>query len=244
VISSHSFLSSLHHGRIMNSSTRSQSGRVKVGCLGPGCLVALLIAFFTATVIGYVLFRSVRSAVDYYTTETPLPLQSTPAPQRDVDSVTQKLQALSRAMSDGSAASVTLSKEELAAIPWSEMAPREMRDRVAFSVAGNEIAARFSFRLGDVGSFGVASAVLASRLDRGVEGDAAGTVSIKGRVSDLKLTRLILNGKKFEDVALDGATVWFRGALDSYLKEHAAAAERIRLLDVKNDAVVVEIAPR
>jgi hypothetical protein len=184
-----------------------------------------------------------RSAIDHYTTDTLRPLEAIAVPQRDIVTVTEKLLELKRALAQGSAVSVALSKEEVAALPWSDLAPPHLRNQVALSLVGNEITARFAFRLSDVGSFGVASAVLASRLARGVEGNVAATLSIKNSAADLRLTRLQLQGHSFEDVALDGATVWCKGALESYLHEYAAVSARLQLLEVKGQTLVVQVSP-
>jgi hypothetical protein len=54
---------------------------------------------------------------------------------------------------------------------------------------------------------------------------------------------LKLQGHPFEDVALDGATVWCKGALNSYMQEYGALADRFQSLEVKDGSIDIEISP-
>jgi hypothetical protein len=168
---------------------------------------------FTVVIGGVSLYgvRSVREALEQYTSDSALPLDVPPVDSSAIASGASKLAALKKAYSEGAAYRAELSEAELQGIiqssPW--------RDKLRVSLAGDEVAAMFSFPLSDLGDWQAASVLFGDVGARALRGDAQGRFEISEGKASLKLSTLHLNKRPLEDMARAHAADWVVGAFNS-----------------------------
>jgi hypothetical protein len=192
----------------------NKSGHEKksYGCLGYGCLIAISLIILVGASLAWLITSSIRSSVETYTAKDPVEIISPVMSSAAAVSLQGKLADLSRMSSDPSVGGEFLfTSEELSALVMLSPFSRKL----TVSTAGDSILAQFSFRMSDVGNWQTARWLVGGYLDRYVNGSADANVLIENGVTMVTLRALTLNGRKFEDAALKGASKWVSGALDS-----------------------------
>lgn len=211
------------------------------GCLRYGLLIAFSIIVILTVGIGYFVIWRHQASVEYYTVA-----EFTPVPARSVSpaaivSVEKKLDELLQGYESGSPVSVILSTDDLVALPFSKQFPAELRERLALNLEGSTIAAQFSFKLRDL-SLGFAEVIHGKRLDRYATGTLRAEVSMVDGAPRIKLNEFSLAGRNLEDMALNGAQEWFRGAFESLISSDPKLAGRVERLEVAREGVVVQLS--
>lgn len=188
------------------------------GCLGYGCLIAVSLVIVVGASLAWLITSSIRSAVDTYTAKDPIALTSPVMSSSAAVSLQGKLADLTRLSGDSaSTGEITLTSEELSALVL--LSP--FNRKLSVSAVGDSVLAQFSFRMSDVGNWQTSRWLIGTYLDRYVNGTAEANVLIENGATRVTLRALTLNGRKFEDAALKGASKWVSGALDSALRASA-----------------------
>lgn len=198
----------------------NKSGHEKksYGCLGYGCLIAVSLVIVVGASLAWLITSSIRSAVDTYTAKDPIALTSPVMSSSAAVSLQGKLSDLTRLSGDSaSTGEITLTSEELSALVL--LSP--FNRKLSVSAVGDAVLAQFSFRMSDVGDWQTSRWLIGAYLDRYVNGTAEANVLIENGATRVTLRALTLNGRKFEDAALKGASKWVSGALDSALRASA-----------------------
>lgn len=198
----------------------NKSGHEKksYGCLGYGCLIAVSLVIVVGASLAWLITSSIRSAVDTYTTKDPIALTSPVMSSSAAVSLQGKLADLTRLSGDSaSTGEIALTSEELSALVL--LSP--FNRKLSVSAVGDAVLAQFSFRMSDVGDWQTSRWLIGAYLDRYVNGTAEANVLIENGATRVTLRALTLNGRKFEDAALKGASKWVSGALDSALRASA-----------------------
>lgn len=198
----------------------NKSGHEKksYGCLGYGCLIAVSLVIVVGASLAWLITSSIRSAVDTYTAKDPIALTSPVMSSSAAVSLQGKLSDLTRLAGDSaSTGEITLTSEELSALVL--LSP--FNRKLSVSAVGDAVLAQFSFRMSDVGNWQTSRWLIGTYLDRYVNGTAEANVLIENGATRVTLRALTLNGRKFEDAALKGASKWVSGALDSALRASA-----------------------
>lgn len=224
----------------------SRQGRSGPGCFGYGCVIAVVL--FT-TVIGGVAFygtRSVRKAVEQYTTVSAPPLTIAAVDSAYVESGRAKLEGLKAAFQNSSSFTGEFSQDELRAIiqssPW--------KDRILLSLAGDEFDAAFSFPLKALGEWQAASFLFGDLPERALRGNAKGRCSISEGKVKLTLSQLVLNDRTLEDMARGHAANWIVGAFNAAFNDEALhdskegvpeSLQKIRKAEIGNNRLLIEL---
>lgn len=188
------------------------------GCLGYGCLIAVSLVILVGASLAWLITSSIRSAVDTYTAKDPIALTSPVMSSSAAVSLQGKLADLTRLSGDSaSTGEITLTSEELSALVL--LSP--FNRKLSVSAVGDSVLSQFSFRMSDVGNWQTSRWLIGTYLDRYVNGTAEANVVIENGATRVTLRALTLNGRKFEDAALKGASKWVSGALDSALRASA-----------------------
>ena len=223
-----------------NNSVTSRSGP---GCFGYGCLIATVL--FTVVFGGIALYsvKSIRSAVEKYTTTTPSSI--VPATTDDAVTVSAhgRLTELVSAFNERRAHKVVFSETELRAL----LNQTSWHDRADATLVGDELKVSFAFPLSVLGDWKAASAIVGDITERQVAGTAQGNVLVRDGVVSIKLSHLTLNGHQLEEMAQGHASEWLTGAVNSMLDDYLGTEggvgrrARIRSLAVVEGSVQVEL---
>lgn len=217
------------------------------GCLGYGCLVSVCLLSVVLALVGLYLVRSVRNAVDTYTSPQPPSFQISPVPQAAVAAAEADLREIEALLKDPSGAgAVQLSSDEVSA------AARAIFGDVAdVSIEGSAFRGRFSMPLEKIFGESAARYVIGERISRFVYGSARGTVELRDRAVVINLSELELSGRRQEAQALVAASEWFSEAVTSALSEKPkppaggdALIDRLSELALRDGMLMVSILPR
>lgn len=210
------------------------------GCLRYGLLIAFSIIVILTVGIGYFIIWRHQASVEYYTVAefSPVPVRSI-SPEA-VARAENKLAELLRGYESGSPVSVTLSADDVAALPFAKQFSSDLRERLALSLDGSTITADFSFKLRDL-SLGFAEVIHGKRLDRYATGKLRAEVGMVDGAPRIKLTELSLAGKNLEDMALGGANTWFQGALESLISSDPKLTGRITRVEISENGMASEL---
>jgi hypothetical protein len=155
--------------------------------------------------------KSVRQAVEQYTSQVAPPLEMPPVDPSAAESGSIKFTALRKAYNEGTPYTVEFSEGELMGIiqssPW--------KDKLRVALVDNEMAVTFSFPLSDLGDWKAASVLFGDIGGRALRGDAQGRFEILEGKASLNLSKLRLNDRPLEDMARAHAAEWVLGAFNA-----------------------------
>jgi hypothetical protein len=193
----------------MNSPHQKKGG---FGCLGYGCLIAVIIALLGAGGLFFFVRSGMRTALDSYTTGGPVAIPTVVVDQGAIDAALQKEQELRRLFTDSHASGeVVLTQSDvnglLVSSKWSE--------RVSVTMSGESVSGQFSFQMSDLGGWERASVFIGDKLNRYVTGSATATGSVENGQVRVDLKDLTLNGHAFDADSSKFASEWVSGAIQS-----------------------------
>lgn len=227
--------------------TQATAPRRGFGCLGYGCLVSVAILTVVLAIIGLYLLRSIRGAVDTYSSPQPPQFVVAPVEPGTLATAEAALKRMRDLLNDPKAeGTVSLSSAELSA------ASRAIFGDVAeFTIEGAVFRGRFSLQLEKLFGDSAGRFILGDRISRFVYGNAAGTLALKGKVVEVQLSELELSGRKQEDQALVAASSWVSEAVTSMLSEKPeppasgdAVIDRLSELALRDGSLTVSFRPR
>lgn len=219
--------------------TNVSRGGARFGCFTYGCGFALILSVVLFGGLGYYYVTSLRSAFEEYSAEQPPALPPITIGTEVSTAAVAKLASLRDAVDQKSSAQRTFSEAELNALISTSVA----KDAVRVSLAGDEVAAQFSFAPSLFGDWRAARLVLGSSYNRFFNGACKAKVSVKNAVASVNFTELNLNGHALEDMARGHASQWVSGALNagSDGAEEKPLVSAIRYLIIKDGVVEVSV---
>jgi hypothetical protein len=219
------------------------SGGARFGCFTYGCGFALILSIVVFGGLGYYYVNSLRSAFNEYSSERPPALPPLQVDSSVSDAASAKFETLRSAVAQKATSQQTFSEAELNGLISKSVA----KDAVRVSVAGDEVAAQFSFTPALFGDWRSARLVLGSSYERFFNGTCKAKVSVNNGVATVNFTELNLNGHTLEDMARGHASQWVSGAINATAMEGSDGAETkpyvsaIRYLVVKDGRVEVSV---
>lgn len=223
----------------MSTSTATRSGP---GCFAYGCVIATVIFCVVVGGIWFFSLRSMRDAVEQYTSATLVPLASVEV-QAEVDSLaSEKLAGIQAALAARRELSVDFSEQEIQALiqrsSWSEW--------LRVSLRGEDVSVQFAFPLAALGEWYAASFLVGNITERTLVGRAQGVVKVDAGVPSLSISHLVLNNKTLEDLPRGYAAEWIVGALTNLPSGTAAdsvSIQSIRKLSIHDGRLQVTVGP-
>lgn len=214
------------------------------GCLGYGCLVAVVLLLLVLGGVGFYLLSSFRNAVDKYTAEAPT-MQEAPPPGAEIgQSAFEKLREMSVLFSQGgSQDSVSFNSAELTALAQSIVGPR-----TSVELAAGTFKVTTSLELSKLfAQTPWTRALLGAREDRYVNGTATGKIKLITDQDErirVDLESLSFNEQPLEGDALVRASQWFSGWASSAAKDLENSGGRVRLnrLELSEDALTLGVS--
>lgn len=226
------------------SAPQASQRKGSFGCLGYGCLVAVVLLLVVLGGVATYLVYSVRNAVDTYSAEGPTTGDVAVAESAKATAA-EKLQALRKLVSEsGSAGSVTFTAAELTALAQELAGPR-----LLVELSGTTIRVAGSVQLSRLFAISpLARTILGARESRYMNAD--GSAKLLLLVDEplpvrVELQSLSFNSKPVEGDALVQAAEWFSGWASGLALQPSKDGQRNRLsrLDVSDNALTIGIAP-
>jgi hypothetical protein len=229
----------------------TQGKRSGCGCLGLGCLVSAVISILVAVGVSWFVLRSVRGAVEGYTSE-----QATAVPVATIDDATrqsaeQKLADLREVLgSKEGQGGFSFSGPELQAIAQNAV----FGNKVALDAQGDALHATFSFPLSAFNNPAFDLLLSKALTNRFFNGSAVAKLGVADGGLSVTFQQLTLNGKSLGGDALTQAGWFVSGALESFVLGLAGesktsgntaqgASGRIRNAGVSDGVLRLEIGP-
>jgi hypothetical protein len=212
------------------------------GCLGYGCIIAVVLVVLTIGGI-FLLGRSaMRGAVERFTTEQQIPVPTVATDEGVRASLLRKIEELKRVIADprGSGEFI-FSQSELNGA----LAGTGFSGQAFLELQGDGVLGTFSFPLSAMGKWDAAKPIIGGLLNRYVTGSAQGKFSIADGVATVKFDSLVLNGQVFDGDALKEANEWVSGFANSQDDDPAERSQmaRIQLARIENGSAVIRIRP-
>ena len=210
------------------------------GCLGYGCIIAVILIFLTIGGIFWLARSAMRNAVQRFTTEKPVVVHSAAPDDAARNSLASKLEDFKRTMNDPHATGeFVLSPSELLAA----LSSTPFNGKVALDLRGDIAQATFSFPLTALGEWQAAQPIVGDYLNRYVSGTAQARVTVTDGVAAVTFTDLTLNGQVFDGDALKEASEWVSGFANSLGVDPSGHKERSRIgsARIENGTVVVRV---
>ena len=212
------------------------------GCLGYGCIIAVVLIVLTIAGILLLARSAMRGAVERFTTEQPLVVPTVALDENARASFAAKFDDLKRVMNDprGSGEFV-LSQAELTGL----LADTPFNGKVFVELQGEAVGAIFSFPLNALGQWEAAKPIIGDYLNRYATGSARAKVTVADGVAAVSFENLILNGQVFDGDALKEASEWVTGFVNSEGEDPKERRERARIQSarIENGTAVVRVRP-
>ena len=212
------------------------------GCLGYGCIIAVVLITLTVGGIFWLARSAMRNAVLNFTTEQPVAVPTIALDDAARASLASKLDEFKRVMREPRASGeFVLSQSELVGA----LSETRFNGTVFVELQGDTVATKFSFPLNALGQWEAAKPIIGDYLDRYVSGSAHTKVSIVNGVADVTFNNLELNGQIFDGDALKEASEWVTGFVNSQAgnPEGHTRLNRIESGRIENGNAVVRVRP-
>ena len=227
----------------MTPTSSSVSSSRGFGCVGYGCIIAVVLVVL---VLGGLLWgarSAIRSAAERFTTEQPVPVPTVSMDEATRAAVSEKAKEVARQFLDpSSSAVVILTQEELR---W-WLQGSEFGGTVFLELQGEEVFGTFSFPLKALGSWDAARPILGSLLNRYVTGAAKAKMGVENGLAAINFNSLTLNGQVFDGDALKEASEWVSGFVNSLQNDTdkgGAALARISSMRINNGEALIKLRP-
>ncbi len=226
------------------SSSQASQRKGSFGCLGYGCLVAVVLLFAILGGVATYLIYSVRNAVDTYSAETPTTGEVAMTSGAKATAI-EKVRTLQKLLSEsGSAGSVAFTSAELTALAQEVAGPR-----LGVEVSSSTITAAGSVQLSHLFAISaLARTILGARESRYM--NASGSAKLLLAVGDpvpvrVELQSLSFNSKPVEGDALVQASEWFSGWASGLALQSSrdGASSRVNRLELSDNALTIGVAP-
>ncbi len=214
--------------------------RSRAGCLPYGLAIAFAIVVILTVGVGYYVIWRHQASVEYYTVAEFTPVTSAAPSAQVLAQVEGKLDSLLAAYSSRLPLQLSLSAEEVSAIPFAKQVSPDLRDKLSIGISGQELVVNFSVRLRDL-SLGFAEVINGERLDRFASGSFQGAITTEGERYKIKLSSMTLGGRKLEDMALSGAEAWIEGAINALVAQDPLVGDRRGSLSVKDGRALLSL---
>lgn len=212
------------------------------GCLGYGCIIAVVLIVLTIGGIFLLARSAMRGAVERFTTEQPLVVPTVAMDESARASFTAKLDEIKRVMDDPRASGeFALSQAEVSGL----LANTPFNGKVFVELKGGAVEATFSFPLLALGQWEAAKPIIGDYLNRYATGSARAKVTVNDGVTSVIFDNLVLNGQVFDGDALKEANEWVSGFVNSQADDPSAQRSRARIQSarVENGTVFLRIRP-
>ena len=212
------------------------------GCLGYGCIIAVVLIVVTIGGLFLLARSAMRGAVERFTTEQPLAVPTVALDENARASLTAKLDEVKRVMDDPRASGeFALSQAEVGGL----LANTPFNGKVFVQLAGDAVEARFSFPLFALGQWDAAKPIIGDCLNRYATGSAKANVTLTDGVTTVTFDSLVLNGQVFDGDALKEANEWVSGFVNSQGDDPTQQKRRARIQSVRveNGTALLRIKP-
>ncbi|MEY4668534.1 MAG: hypothetical protein RL518_1233 [Pseudomonadota bacterium] len=221
--------------------TQQPSQKRGFGCLGYGCIVAVVLIGLTIGGIFWLARSAMRNAVQTFTTERAVAVPTVPSDEAARVSLATKVAEIKRVMSEPrSSGEFLLSQSEL----QGALAHTPFNGKVFVELQGDSVAATFSFPLKALGDWEAAKPIIGDYLNRYVTGSARAAVSVSAGVASITFSELVLNGQVFDGDALKEASEWVSGFLNSQVGAlEEKRRDRIESVKLADGVAVLRVKP-
>jgi hypothetical protein len=222
--------------------TQQPSQKRGFGCLGYGCIIAVVLIFLTIGGLLLLARSAMRGAVERFTTEQPLAVPTVALDENAQASFTAKLGELKRVLGDPRASGeFALSQAEVSGL----LANTPFNGKVFVELQAEAVAATFSFPLNALGQWDAAKPIIGDYLNRYATGSAKANVTVTDGVATVTFDSLVLNGQFFDGDALKEASEWVSGFMNSQGDDPNAQRRRARIQSarIENSVALVRINP-
>jgi hypothetical protein len=212
------------------------------GCLGYGCIVAVILIVVTIGGIFWLARSAMRGAVERFTTEQPMSVPTVALDAAASSSLKGKLDALAATIKDPrGAGEFTLSQAEVSAA----VSEKQFNGKVLVELQDDTVATTFSFPLSAMGPWDSAKPIIGDFMNRYVIGSARAKVSVTDGVASVVFDSLTLNGQVFDGDALKEASEWVTGFANSQGDDPGEQKRRARVQSVRiqSGLAVVRVKP-
>lgn len=217
------------------------SPRGRFGCLGYGCIIAVILIVLSGGGILWLVRSGIRNAVLSFTTINPVVVASPSVSPSEERGSAERLKALGALI-------LTPRGEGLVKLTGADLntAIKQMgvSGRVSARVQGDAIDLEFSLPLTALGAWqGARVAGFGDLLQRYLSGTLSSHVEVLDGAPKIQLRALTLNGSVFDDDALKSASEWLTGFSASLAKgeEHQIKVSRITSLKVSDGEILVTL---
>ncbi len=184
------------------------------GCFSYGCLISAFIVIILGAFLTWWGIRSVKGAVEMYTTPAASSLVRLSEDVSSNDNVNgDKLLGLLRALDSGNDFADSFTSTDLNAA----VRIRGLEENISLALNGDKVFLRFSLPLGFLGEWRAARIIVPNINSRFATGELAGKFEITDGVPKVELEKFVLNQKLFDEMARGHASTWLEGALVSAL---------------------------
>lgn len=199
------------------------------GCLGYGCITAVVIIVVTAGGIFWLARSAMRNAVQNFTTEQPAAVPSIALDEGARAAFSSKLAEFKRVMTDPRASGeFTFSQSDL----MGALGGTPFNGKAFLEIQGDSVTTTFSFPLRALGEWDAARPIIGDYLDRYVTGSARIKPSVTDGIATVTFEELVLNGQVFDGDALKEASEWVSGFVNSQAATPEAQRMRARIQSV------------
>lgn len=212
------------------------------GCLGYGCIIAVVIIAVTIGGLFWLARSAMRNAVENFTTEQPAAVPTIALDEGARAAFSSKVTEFKRVMADPRASGeFTFSQSDL----MGALGDTSFNGKAFVELQGDSVAATFSFPLRALGEWQAARPIIGDYLDRYVTGSARAKLSVTDGIATVTFDELVLNGQVFDGDAVKEASEWVSGFVNSQggSAEAQKARARIESARVENGIAVVKVRP-
>ena len=214
----------------------------RFGCLGYGCIVAVILFFL---VVGGLVWGgrfALRNAVELFTTDVPAAVPTLPGDEAAQRAALEKVANLRGVVRDPKGAGeFSLSQRDIL-----ELLSTTVFNKSVFpEIQGDSLVLTFSFPLTALGEWGSARWIIADKLNRYLSGTSRVKALIDNGVVAVTVEDLTLNGQVFDGDSLKEATEYISGFVTSLKDDQTARGflDRIGSLRIQNGEALVRIRP-
>jgi hypothetical protein len=214
-----------------------------LGCLGYGCIIAVVIIFLTIGGLFFLARYAMRNAVERFTTEQPLAVPTVMLDEATRAALGTKLGEFSRVMKDPTASGeFALTQNEVGGL----LAGSPLEGKAFIELSGDTVGGTFSFPLSALGQWDAARPLIGDYLNRYATGSAKAKLSVTNGVASVTLENLELNGQVFDGDALKEASEWVTGFANSKGEgsDDHSPLERFQSLRLENGTAVIRVKPQ
>lgn len=210
------------------------------GCLGYGCIVAVVL--FLLVIVSIVMGGrwALRNSVDLFTTEKPVAVPTLTIDDATRSAVAEKLALLGKLIEDPrSSGDVVLSQRDILGLldstPFKQSAFVELQ--------GDAVAGTFSFPMTALGEWGASRWIIGDMLNRYVTGTAKARLQVDDGRAAITFENLTLNGQVFDGDALKEANEWVSGFVNGLKSDGTDKSflDRVGSLRIQNGEALLRV---